>query len=49
VTEHIVMKIVERAKAGELDPELLCIDVLAQLEPPGPSVENEATAPRGPP
>jgi hypothetical protein len=31
-TERVVMKIVELAKAGERDPEILCIDVLAQLE-----------------
>jgi hypothetical protein len=31
-TEGVVMKIVEFAKVGERDPEILCIDVLAQLE-----------------
>jgi hypothetical protein len=46
MTEIIVMKIVKCAEAGELDPERLCIDVLA---PAQPSVENEATASRGPP
>jgi hypothetical protein len=30
-TEQVVLKIVELAKAGELDPERLCIDVLAEL------------------
>jgi hypothetical protein len=49
MTELIVMKIVERAKAGELDPERLCIDVLAQLRPPQPSAESEGTASRRPP
>ena len=49
VTELIVTKIVERAKAGELDPERLCIDLLAEIEPPQLNVEKEATAPREPP
>jgi hypothetical protein len=31
LTEFVVLKIVELAKAGERDPEILCIDVLAQL------------------
>jgi hypothetical protein len=31
MTEIVVMKIVELAKAGELDPERLCIAVLANL------------------
>jgi hypothetical protein len=31
-TDQVVLKIVELAKAGELDPERLCIDVLAELE-----------------
>ena len=30
-TEIVVMKIVEFAKTGELDPERLCIDTLAAL------------------
>jgi hypothetical protein len=34
LTEIVVTKIVELAKAGERDPEILCIDVLAQLEMP---------------
>lgn len=33
VTELLVTKIVERANAGESDPERLCIDVLAKLRP----------------
>jgi hypothetical protein len=32
MTEIVVMKIVELAKAGELDPERLCIGVIAELE-----------------
>lgn len=32
LTEVVVTKIVELAKAGERDPDVLCIDVLAQLE-----------------
>jgi hypothetical protein len=32
LTELVVLKIVELAKAGERDPEILCIDVLAALE-----------------
>jgi hypothetical protein len=40
MTETIVMKIMELAKVGELDPELLCIDVLAQLGTPPQSAES---------
>jgi hypothetical protein len=32
LTELVVMKIVELARGGELDPERMCIDVLAELE-----------------
>jgi hypothetical protein len=32
LTEIIVLKIVKRTKAGETDPERLCIDVLSELE-----------------
>ena len=32
MTEIVVVKIVELATAGELDPERLCIDTLAALE-----------------
>jgi hypothetical protein len=48
LTEIIVTKIVELAKAGERDPEILCIDVLARLEMPA---QGEARAPsdRAPP
>jgi hypothetical protein len=34
LTEIVVTKIVELAKAGERDPEILCIDVLAALGTP---------------
>jgi hypothetical protein len=34
LTEVVVTKIVELAKAGERDPEILCIDVLAALGAP---------------
>jgi hypothetical protein len=34
LTEIVITKIVELAKARERDPEVLCIDVLAQLETP---------------
>jgi hypothetical protein len=34
LTEIVVTKIVELAKAGERDPEILCIKVLAVLETP---------------
>jgi hypothetical protein len=42
LTDIVVEKIVELAKAGECDPEILCIDVLAQLEMPA---QSEARAP----
>ena len=32
MTEVVTMKIVQRVRGGELDPERLCIDVLAELE-----------------
>jgi hypothetical protein len=32
MTEVVAMKIVERVRTGEVDPERLCIDVLAELE-----------------
>ena len=41
MTEIVVMKIVELAKAGERDPEVLCIDVLAQLEMPPQSEASD--------
>jgi hypothetical protein len=42
LTEIVVLKIVELAKAGERDPEILCIDVLAQLEAPEKEVASPA-------
>jgi hypothetical protein len=44
LTEIVVEKIVELAKTGERDPEVLCIDVLAQLEMPA---QGEGRAPYG--
>jgi hypothetical protein len=48
LTEIVVTKIVELAKAGELDPEILCSKVLAEL---GTPAQGEARAPseRAPP
>jgi hypothetical protein len=45
MTDIVVMKIVEIATAGELDPERLCIDTLAALEssPAEPSPASAAT------
>jgi hypothetical protein len=34
LTELVVLKIIELAKAGERDPEALCFDVLAELGTP---------------
>jgi hypothetical protein len=36
LTEMVVTKIVDLAKAGERDPEIHCIDVLAELGTPAP-------------
>ena len=44
LTEIVVEKLVELAEAGERNPEVLCIDVLTQLEMPA----QEATS-RAPP
>ena len=41
LTDLVVMKIMELARAGERDPEILCIDTLATLGPRSP----EATPP----
>jgi hypothetical protein len=41
LTDLVVMKIMELARAGECDPEVLCIDTLAALGPRSP----EATPP----
>jgi hypothetical protein len=45
LTEIVIEKIVELAKAGERDPEVLCIDVLAQLEMP--DAGHDITSPTG--
>jgi hypothetical protein len=45
LTEIVVLKIMELAKSGERDPEILCIDVLAELEAPS----QGAAAPRSTP
>jgi hypothetical protein len=42
ITEVIVTKIAELAKAGERDPEILCGKVLADLEAPAESVTERA-------
>jgi hypothetical protein len=44
LTELVVLKIVELAKAGERDPEILCIDVLAEIGTPSES-ETSRTPP----
>jgi hypothetical protein len=46
LTEIVVTKIVKLAKAGERDPEVLCIDVLADLETPAQDVTSRAPAER---
>jgi hypothetical protein len=46
LTEIVVTKIVELAKAGERDPEILCIDVLAQLGTPAQGVAPGTSAAR---
>jgi hypothetical protein len=51
-TDQIVLKIVELAKGGEIDPERLCVDVLAELgeeaasraPPPGRSRQSDVSA-----
>jgi hypothetical protein len=40
----VVTKIVDLAKAGERDPEILCIDVLAELGTPAPCGVTPANA-----
>jgi hypothetical protein len=47
ITERIVMKIVELAKTGELDPERLCIDTLAELGSPPASASKAGAANEG--
>jgi hypothetical protein len=51
LTELVVLKIVKLAHAGELDPERLCIGVLAELERPpvgGESAGRQEVADHGP-
>jgi hypothetical protein len=48
MTEIVVMKIVELAKASELDPERLCIAVLANLDD-WPRVGATTGSPASPP
>jgi hypothetical protein len=43
LTEIVVTKIAELAKAGERDPEKLCFDVLAQLETPAQDISPPAS------
>ena len=47
LTEIVVEKIVELAKAGERDPEMLCIDVLAELKMPAQG-DGRAPSEQGP-
>jgi hypothetical protein len=42
LTEIVVLKIVELAKAGERDPEILCIDVLAEFGAPSENATSRA-------
>src|SRR5258708_38145289 len=49
LTEIVVEKIVELAKAGERDPEILCIDVLAQLGTSSQDVTSREPPERAPP
>jgi hypothetical protein len=49
LTEIVVTKIVELAKAGERDPEILCIDVLAQLGTSSLDVTSRAPPEPAPP
>jgi hypothetical protein len=51
LNELVAMKIVELARAGELDPERLCIDVLAGFETTpvsGESAERQELSDRAP-
>jgi hypothetical protein len=43
LTEIVVLKIMELAKSGQRDPEILCIDVLAELEAPSQGVAARST------
>jgi hypothetical protein len=49
MTEIVVTKIVELEKAGELDPERLCIAVLADLDDDAPRAGDAAGSPASPP
>jgi hypothetical protein len=42
LTEIVVTKIVELAKAGERDPKILCSRVLAELETPAQGATSRA-------
>jgi hypothetical protein len=48
LTEALVLKIVRLATAGELDPERICIEVLAELDaPPRDAVSESRSVPSG--
>jgi hypothetical protein len=49
LTEVVVTKIVELAKAGELDPEILCFTVLADLDIPLQVAIPRSSPERAPP
>ena len=49
LTEIVVEKIVELAKAGERDPEILCCKVLADLQTPASGVTSRPSSERAPP
>jgi hypothetical protein len=49
LTEVVVTKIVELAKAGERDPEILCLNVLAQLRTSSQDVTPGAPPQHAPP
>jgi hypothetical protein len=49
LTEVVVTKIVELAKAGERDPEILCSKVLADLQTPASGVTSRPSSERAPP
>jgi hypothetical protein len=49
LTELVVMKIMDLAKAGERDPEILCIEVLAELGTPSQGGPPLAPPERAPP
>jgi hypothetical protein len=49
LTEVVVTKIVELAKAGERDPEILCFTVLADLDMPLEEAIPRSSPERAPP